>query len=96
MSFPQRVQDVLSREGIPITGASRDGYHVERGADNTVLVRWGFGSPFRALPGVPSARKGSGLPECVRVLSPQFHVGRGERKDDKGLYILVTERPQQA
>jgi hypothetical protein len=95
MSFPQRVQDALSREGVPITGASRDGYHIERGPDGTVLVRWGFGSPFQALPGVPAAQKGSGLAECVRVLSSEFHVGRGERTDDKGLYILVTERPRQ-
>ncbi len=96
MSFRQRVADVLSREGVPLTGASRDGYQVEQGSDNTVLVRWGFGSPFKALPDVPRARKGSGLAECTRVLSPEFHVARGEHVDAKGLYILVTERPQPA
>ena len=95
MSFPQRVQDALSREGVPISGASRDGYHVDREQDGAVLVRWGFGSPFQALPGVPGPRKGSGLAECARVLGSEFHVGRGERTDDKGPYILVTERPQQ-
>jgi hypothetical protein len=96
MSFRQRVQDVLCREGVPLTGASRDGYRVEQGPDNTVYVRWGFGSPFKALPALPNARKGSGLAECTRVLSPMFHVGRGERTDDAGLYILVTERPHEA
>jgi hypothetical protein len=96
MSFRQRVEDVLCREGVSLTGASRDGYRVEQGPDNTVLVRWGFGSPFQALQDVPKARKGSGLAECARVLSPEFHVGRGERVDDRGLYILVTERSQLA
>ena len=94
MSFRQRVEDALCREGVPLTGASRDGYRVEQGPDNTVLVRWGFGSPFQALPDLPKPRKGSGLPECTRVLTPDFHVARGEREDLKGLYILVTERPR--
>ena len=96
MSFRQRVEDVLCREGVSLTGASRDGYRVEQGPDSTVFVRWGFGSPFKPLQDVPSARKGNGLAECARVLSPLFHVGRGERADAAGLYLLVTERPQEA
>jgi|SwirhisoilCB3_FD_contig_31_5830700_length_447_multi_3_in_0_out_0_1 hypothetical protein len=92
MSFPQRVQDALTREGVPITGASRDGYRVEKGLDGTVLVRWGFGSPFKPLADVSSARNGPGLARCIRAISTEFKVGRGERADEKGLYILVSER----
>ena len=95
MAITQRVRDTLTRAGIPQTGTTRDGYRVEDGPDGSAIVRWGYGQPFQAVSDVPTARNGKGLAQCARALRHEFRVGRGEHTDSHGLYIVVTERPQQ-
>lgn len=47
MPTVQQVQDALDRRGVPRTSATGEGYHVEAGPGGTVLVRWGYGDPFK-------------------------------------------------
>jgi len=47
MSITPQVREALDRQGIHETSVNRDGYRVEEGPDDSAVVRWGRGEPFR-------------------------------------------------
>jgi hypothetical protein len=92
MSIAPQVREALDRQSIHETGVNRDGYRVEEGPDDSVVVRWGRGEPFR---GVPTSRQGQDLARCGRALDGAgFNVVPKEFEDAAGLYIIVSSRPQ--
>jgi hypothetical protein len=62
MPTVQQVQEALDRRGVPRTSATVEAYHVEAGPGDTVLVRWGYGDPFR---GNMMIRGGAKLASCA-------------------------------
>jgi hypothetical protein len=92
MSITRQVREALDRQGIRETGVHTDGYRVEEGPDDSAVVRWGRGEPFR---GVPISRQGQDLARCGRALdSAGFNVVPKEFEDADGTYIMVSTRPQ--
>ncbi len=49
MSISPQVREALDRQGIHETGVNTDGYRVEEGPDDSAVVRWGRGEPFRGV-----------------------------------------------
>ena len=92
MSIAPQVRAALDRQGIHETSVNRDGYRVEESPDDSAIVRWGRGEPFR---GVPTTRQGQDLARCGRALDDAgFNVVPKEFEDAAGLYIIVSSRPQ--
>jgi hypothetical protein len=93
MSITPQVREALDRQGIHETGVNKDGYRVEEGPDDSAVVRWGRGEPFR---GVQISRQGQDLARCGRALDGVgFNVVPNEFEDADGLYIMVRRRPQE-
>jgi hypothetical protein len=91
MSIAPQVREALDRQGIHETSINKDGYRVEDGADDSALVRWGRGEPFR---GIPTSRQGQDLARCGRALEGVgFNVVPKEFDDAAGRYIMVSRRP---
>jgi len=92
MSIAPQIREALDRQGIHETSVNKDGYRVEDGSDDSVVVRWGRGEPFR---GIPTSRQGQDLARCGRALDGAgFNVVPKEFEDAAGLYIIVSSRPQ--
>ena len=91
MSIAPQIREALDRQGIHETSVYRDGDRVEEGPDDSAIVRWGRGEPFR---GVPTSRQGQELARCGRALDGAgFNVVPKEFEDAAGLYIMVSRRP---
>jgi len=94
MSIAPQVREALDRQSIHETSVNKDGYRVEEGPDDSAIVRWGRGEPFRE---VPTSRQGQDLARCGRALDAMgFKVLPKEFKDADGRYIMVSRRPQRA
>jgi hypothetical protein len=96
MPTPQQVRDALDRHGVAPASSSTEGYHVEPGPSETVIVRWGSGEPFRPHYGVPGSSK---LRSCARAVTAEgFRIvpdenGNPVRADRSGHhYLLVADR----
>jgi hypothetical protein len=91
MAIAPQVREALDRQGIPETSVNKDGYRVEEAPNDSVVVRWGRGEPFR---GIPTSRQGQDLARCGRALDAMgFSVVPKEFEDADGLYIMVSRRP---
>jgi hypothetical protein len=91
MSIAPQVREALDRQGIHETAVNKDGYRVEEGPDDSAVVRWGRGEPFR---GVQISRQGQDLARCGHALdNAGFNVVPKEFEDSAGLYIMVSRRP---
>ena len=92
MSITPQVRETLDRQGIHETSVNKDGYRVEEGPDDSAVVRWGRGEPFR---GVQLSRGGQDLARCGRALDGAgFNVVPKEFDDVNGSYIMVSRHPQ--
>src|SRR3954462_12007547 len=92
MSIAPQVREALDRQSIHETSVNKDGYRVEEGPDDSVVVRWGRGEPFR---GIPSSRQGQDLARCGRALDAVgFSVITKEFQDVDGPFIIVSRPPQ--
>ena len=93
MSIAPQVREALDRQGIRETGVNTDGYRVEDGPNDSAVLRWGRGEPFR---GVQISRHGQDLARCGRALEGAgFSVVPREFEDVDGSYIIVSRRPEQ-
>ena len=91
MSIAPQVREALDRQGIHETSVYRDGYRVEEAPDDSAIVRWGHGEPFR---GAPTSRHGQDLGRCGHALDGAgFNVVPKEFEDAAGPYIMVSRRP---
>jgi hypothetical protein len=85
MSLIQQIRAAFHRRHIPPASRQADGYHLEVGPANTVVVRWGQGEPFDGTQAPLRC-----LRLCARSLTRQdFSVAPGVLGDQRGPYILV-------
>jgi hypothetical protein len=91
MSITPQVRETLDRQGIHETSVNKDGYRVEDGPDDSAVVRWGRGEPFR---GAPISHRGDDLSRCGRALDGAgFNVVPKEFEDADVLQQLPLGEP---